>query len=52
MNAATKCMAFEFYRQGRDPIIAVALHPGYVRTNIGGPQAAIEVGFLCAGPLL
>jgi NAD(P)-dependent dehydrogenase (short-subunit alcohol dehydrogenase family) len=40
LNMATRNMAVDFAADG---IVAVALHPGWVRTDMGGAKAAIDV---------
>jgi NAD(P)-dependent dehydrogenase (short-subunit alcohol dehydrogenase family) len=39
LNMATRQMAFELARRG---IVAVAIHPGWVRTAMGGAEAELE----------
>lgn len=40
VNAVMKSMAIDLARRG---IIAAPIHPGWVRTELGGPQAALDV---------
>lgn len=40
LNAATKAMSVEFKR---DNMFCVAVHPGWIKTDMGGPKAPLEV---------
>jgi len=46
LNAATKSLAFDFHQQGTGVII---FHPGWVRTDMGGPNGLIDVDESIAG---
>lgn len=40
LNAATKSMSVDLKENG---ILAVSMHPGWVKTDMGGTQAPLEV---------
>jgi NAD(P)-dependent dehydrogenase (short-subunit alcohol dehydrogenase family) len=40
LNMAARCLGFECERHG---MITFALHPGWVRTDMGGPDAPLEI---------
>lgn len=44
LNAATKSLAIDLKNDG---IIAVNLHPGWVKTDMGGPKAPMEIEQSC-----
>lgn len=44
LNAATKSMSVDL--KG-DKIMCVALHPGWVKTDMGGSHAQLDVGSSC-----
>lgn len=46
MNAMTKCMATDLESYG---IVTAAYHPGWVRTDMGGPEAPTTVGKVSNG---
>lgn len=39
---ATKSMSIDL---NNDNILSVSIHPGWVKTNMGGPNATLEVDF-------
>lgn len=41
LNMLTKCMALEFIEKG---VLCCGVHPGWVQTNMGGPNALISAG--------
>ncbi len=46
LNAAVRCVANQFRPQG---LIAVVMHPGWVRTDMGGPAATLSAQQSAAG---
>lgn len=46
LNAATKSLSIDLKNDG---ILAVNMHPGWVKTDMGGPKAPLEVEQSCDG---
>lgn len=46
LNAATKSMSIDFKDDG---ILATCVHPGWVKTDMGGPNAPLEVDDCVSG---
>ncbi len=44
LNNATKSMSIDFKQFG---IMAVSMHPGWVKTELGGPKAPMEIDTSC-----
>ena len=42
MNSMTKCMAVDLEQDG---ILTAAYAPGWIQTDLGGPQAPLKVSF-------
>jgi NAD(P)-dependent dehydrogenase (short-subunit alcohol dehydrogenase family) len=48
LNAATKSLSIDLKKDG---IMAVNMHPGWVKTDMGGPKAPLEIEESCDGML-
>ena len=48
LNAATKSMSIDFKDDG---ILATCIHPGWVKTDMGGPNAVLDVDTCVSGIL-
>lgn len=46
LNAATKSLSIDLKNDG---IMAVNMHPGWVKTDMGGPKAPLEIEQSCNG---
>jgi len=44
LNAATKSLSIDLRNDG---IMTVNMHPGWVKTDLGGPKAPMEIGESC-----